>query len=225
MDSSLRGWRDWRRVLLFFGSRAAYPGHSNLACSRRSDRGDGAKRCEQKKNTLFFSRSLPSRRTPLSKRLERATTISLATHANGWRYLTSEPSAPGDKWILRVKCSAFRAKKVLSLYCRSGSSIIVCTEIETACFQYMLPIYLLHTRCKWPGNWTHAAGNKKHRRSSPNIWVPPSPAPRNRVYLELVYCLLLIFPRWKARCGPRRLVDYFLRVCNHTDLKIKVGGN
>ena len=44
-------------------------------------------------------------------------------------------------------------------------------------------------------------------------------------YLELVYCLLLIFPRWKARCGPRRLVDCFLRVCNHTDLKIKVGGN
>ena len=144
MDSSLRGWRDWRRVLLFFGSRAAYPGHSNLACSRRSDRGDGAKRCEQKKNTLFFSRSLPSRRTPLSERLERATTIPLATHANGWRYLTSEPSAPGDKWILRVKCSAFRTKKVLSLYCRSGSSIIVCTEIETACFQYMSPIYLLH---------------------------------------------------------------------------------
>ena len=175
MDSSLRGWRDWRRVLLFFGSRAAYPGHSNLACSRRSDRGDGAKRCEQKKNTLFFSRSLPSRRTPLSERLERATTIPLATHANGWRYLTSEPSAPGDKWILRVKCSAFRTKKVLSLYCRSGSSIIVCTEIETACFQYMSPIYLLHTRCKWPGNWTHAAGNKKHRRSSPNIWVPPPP--------------------------------------------------
>ena len=175
MDSSLRGRRNWRRVLLFFGSRAAYPGHSNLACSRRSDRGDGAKRCEQKKNTLFFSRSLPSRRTPLSERLERATTIPLATHANGWRYLTSEPSAPGDKWILMVKCSAFRTKKVLSLYCRSGSSIIVCTEIETACFQYMSPIYLLHTRSKWPGNWTHAAGNKKHRRSSPNIWVLPPP--------------------------------------------------
>ena len=116
-------------------------------------------------------------------------------------------------------------KSFLSLYCRSGSSIIVCTEIETACFQYMSPIYLLRTRCKWPGNWTHGAGNKKHRRSfvvPPNIWVPPS---RNRVYLELVYCLLLIFPRWKARCGPRRLVDRFLRVCNHTDLKIKVGGN
>ena len=224
MDSSLRGWRDWRRVLLFFGSRAAYPGHSNLACSRRSDRGDGAKRCEQKKKTLFFSRSLPSRRTPLSERLERATTIPLATHANAWPYLTSEPSAPGDKWILRVKCSAFRTKKVLSLYCRSGSSIIVCTEIETACFQYMSPIYLLHTRCKWPGNWTHAAGNKKHRMVFAE-YLSPSPATRNRVYLELVYCLLLIFPRWKARCGPRRLVDCLLRVCNHTDLKIKVGGN
>ena len=71
---------------------------------------------------------------------------------------------------------------LLSLYCRSGSSIVLCTEIETACFQYMSPIYLLHTRCKWPGNWTHAAGNKKHRRSflvPPNIWVPPS---RNRVF-------------------------------------------
>ena len=182
---------------------------------------------------------------------------------------------------------------LLSLCCRSGSSIVLCTEIETACFQYMSPIYLLHTRCKWPGNWTHAAGNKKPRRSflvPPNIWVPPS---RNRVfpssetqgqilgareslngrknkarkkvnngeksssrrsllffvpyfsrpfrlslapticpwvsedgvYLERVYCLLLIFPRWKARCGPRRLFDRFLRVCNHTDLKIKVGGN
>ena len=95
MDSILRSWRDWQRVLLFFGSRTAYPGHSNLACSRSSDRGDGAKRCEQKKNTVFFSRRLPSRRTPLSERLERATTIPLATHSNGWRYRTSEPSAPG----------------------------------------------------------------------------------------------------------------------------------
>ena len=165
-DSSLRSWRDWRRVLLFSGSRAAYSGQIV---------GTAQKDANRKKNTLFFSRSLPSRRTPLSERLERATTIPLATHANGCRYLTSEPSAPGDKWILRVKCSAFRTKKVLSLYCRSGSSIIVCTEIETACFQYMSPIYLLHTRCKWPGNWTHAAGKKKHRRSSPSIWVPPPP--------------------------------------------------
>ena len=54
MDSSLRSWRDWQRVLLFFGSRAAYPGHSNLASSRSSDRGDGAKRCEQKKKHLIF---------------------------------------------------------------------------------------------------------------------------------------------------------------------------
>ena len=62
--------------------------HKNLACSRRADRGDRAKRFEQKKkqqgvgvrvrelppffSSLFFSRSLPSRRTPLSERLEQA---------------------------------------------------------------------------------------------------------------------------------------------------------
>ena len=64
----------------------------NLACSRHSDRGDNAKRCEQEKNkqrgggvgvrakelslslfsSLFFSRSLPSRHTRLSERLEQA---------------------------------------------------------------------------------------------------------------------------------------------------------
>ena len=62
--------------------------HKNLACSRRADRGDSTKRFEQKKKTtrgrgesegtpsffssLLFSRSLPSRRTPLSERLEQA---------------------------------------------------------------------------------------------------------------------------------------------------------
>ena len=64
----------------------------NLACSRHSDRGDNAKRCEQEKtkqrgggvgvrakelslslfSSLFFSRSLPSRHTRLSERLEQA---------------------------------------------------------------------------------------------------------------------------------------------------------
>ena len=64
----------------------------NLACSRHSDRGDNAKRCEEEKNkqrwggvgvrakelslslfsSLFFSRSLPSGRTRLSERLEQA---------------------------------------------------------------------------------------------------------------------------------------------------------
>ena len=53
-----------------------------IACSRRSDRGDSAKISEQKKKTTrgwggsesegFFSRSLSSRRTPLSERLEQA---------------------------------------------------------------------------------------------------------------------------------------------------------
>lgn len=42
---------------------------SELACSRHSDSEDGAKSCEQKKP---FSRSLSSRRTPLSKRLKQA---------------------------------------------------------------------------------------------------------------------------------------------------------
>ena len=60
-----------------------------IACSRRSDRGDSAKRCgvgerarESRSrlylslfSSLFFSRSLPSRRTPLSKRLEQAMII------------------------------------------------------------------------------------------------------------------------------------------------------
>ena len=55
--------------------------HSWVACSRRSDRGDSAKRCEQKKKggwgrgekvplplfLLNFSRSLPLSRTPLSE--------------------------------------------------------------------------------------------------------------------------------------------------------------
>ena len=48
-----------------------------IACSKRSDRGDSAKRCEQKKTargwvrgSSVFSHSLTSRRTPLSERLE-----------------------------------------------------------------------------------------------------------------------------------------------------------
>ena len=67
----------------------------SVACSRRSDCGDSAKRCEQGKKRggrgevpssvplslfllilflfYFFARSLPSRRTPLSERLEQAT--------------------------------------------------------------------------------------------------------------------------------------------------------
>ena len=55
----------------------------DLACSRRSDRGDGAKRCKKRKkgegwirglgSSLFFSRSLTSRRT---------------THTNAWNRLT-----------------------------------------------------------------------------------------------------------------------------------------
>ena len=50
-----------------------------IACSRRSDCGDSAKRCEQKKTargwvrgSSVFSHSLTSRRTPLSERLEQA---------------------------------------------------------------------------------------------------------------------------------------------------------
>ena len=50
-----------------------------IACSRRSDRRDSAKRCEQKKTargwvrgSSVFSHSLTSRRTPLSERLEQA---------------------------------------------------------------------------------------------------------------------------------------------------------
>ena len=53
-----------------------------IACSRRSDRGDSAKISEQNKKTTrgwgrgeskeFFSRSLSSRRTPLSELLEQA---------------------------------------------------------------------------------------------------------------------------------------------------------
>ena len=50
-----------------------------IACSRRSDRRDGAKRREQKKTargwvrgSYVFSRSLTSRGTPLSERLEQA---------------------------------------------------------------------------------------------------------------------------------------------------------
>ena len=50
-----------------------------IACSRRSDRGDSAKRCEQKKTargwvrgSSVFSHSLTSRRTPLSESLEQA---------------------------------------------------------------------------------------------------------------------------------------------------------
>ena len=44
--------------------------------------GQRKKMCAEK-NTLFFSRSLPSRRTPLSEGLEQATTIPLATQASG----------------------------------------------------------------------------------------------------------------------------------------------
>ena len=56
----------------------------NVTCSRRSDRGDSAKRYVSRKkkqrrgggvwvfSSLFFSRCLPSRRTPLSERLEQA---------------------------------------------------------------------------------------------------------------------------------------------------------
>ena len=50
-----------------------------IACSRRSDRGDSAKRREQKKTakgwvrgSSVLSHSLTSRRTPLSERLEQA---------------------------------------------------------------------------------------------------------------------------------------------------------
>ena len=50
-----------------------------IACSRNSDHGDSAKRCEQKKTARgwvrgpsVFSRSLTSRLTPLSERLEQA---------------------------------------------------------------------------------------------------------------------------------------------------------
>ena len=50
-----------------------------IACSRRSDRGDSAKRCEQKKTargwvrgSCVFSRSLTSLCTPSSERLEQA---------------------------------------------------------------------------------------------------------------------------------------------------------
>ena len=60
-----------------------------IACSMRSDRGDSAKRCgvgERPResssrlylslfSSLFFSHSLPSRRTPLSKSLEEAMII------------------------------------------------------------------------------------------------------------------------------------------------------
>ena len=69
---------------------------TELACSWRSDRGDSAKRCEQRKkqqqqqqqrgggegvrardslfSPVFFSHSLPSRRTPLSERPGQAST-------------------------------------------------------------------------------------------------------------------------------------------------------
>ena len=67
-----------------------------VVCSRRSDHGDSAKRCEQKTkqqgggvgvrvppislslfSSLFFSRSLPSCRTPLSKHLEQAIPVAV----------------------------------------------------------------------------------------------------------------------------------------------------
>ena len=71
----------------------------SVTCSRRSDRRESAKRCKQEKRTsrgwegwlgvpvslppllfllIFFSRSLPSHRTPLSECLEQAT-ISVGT--------------------------------------------------------------------------------------------------------------------------------------------------
>ena len=50
-----------------------------VACSRRSDRGDSAKRCQQKETTrgrgkVFFSPSSLAR-TPLSERLEKAFSV------------------------------------------------------------------------------------------------------------------------------------------------------
>ena len=95
---------------------------SELACSRHSDRGDNAKRCEQEKkkqrgggvgvrarelslslfSSLFFSRTLPSRRTRLSERLEQAksskkwihrqitltTNFAVDVYNCGYKYLT-----------------------------------------------------------------------------------------------------------------------------------------
>ena len=80
--------------LAALNSKNSVSGISKVVCSRRSDRGDTTKRCEKKKKkknhrgggvgmrakervppfspSLFFSRSLPSRRTPLSERLEQA---------------------------------------------------------------------------------------------------------------------------------------------------------
>ena len=78
--------------LAALNSKNSVSGISKVVCSRRSDRGDTTKRCEKKKKKtprgwvrgesegtrsplspsllFFFSRSLPSRRTPLSERLE-----------------------------------------------------------------------------------------------------------------------------------------------------------
>ena len=70
-----------------------------IACSRRSDRGDSAKRCgvgeraRESRSLLspsssssfppyFFSRSLPSLCTPLSERLEQAMIISNINNDN-----------------------------------------------------------------------------------------------------------------------------------------------
>ena len=78
--------------LAALNSKNSVSGISKVVCSRRSDRGDTTNRCEKKKKKhrggglgvkakervlpslppyfFFFSRSLPSRRTPLSERLE-----------------------------------------------------------------------------------------------------------------------------------------------------------
>ena len=79
-------WKLYQPQARFISFQVFRERTSALVCSRRSDRGDGAKRCEQKKtrgwgrgernslfSSLFFSRSLPSRSTPLSERLEQAT--------------------------------------------------------------------------------------------------------------------------------------------------------
>ena len=116
--------------------------HKNLACSRRADRWDSAKRFEQKKKTtrgrgesegtpsffssLFFSRSLPSRRTPLSESMEQANKNRVGQEVRVEMVSNFEELRPGKLSPGKLLPGKLRPGKLLKeATCEAASGFII----------------------------------------------------------------------------------------------------